>query len=416
MEEPLFTNDAIIFGILMMILMGVFSTAANPRFQKFYRVVPTVLLCYFIPSLLNSFGLIDGEKSQLYFVASRYLLPACLVLLTVGTDFKAISRLGSKALIMFFTASIGIILGGPIALLLVSSINPSLVQVEGVDEVWQGLTTVAGSWMGGSANQAAMKEIFHVGDDLFSIMVTVDIVVANIWMAILLYGVGISNKLDDWLKADNSPIREIQQKIADYQASIAQIPKLHDVMMISGVGFGATALAHWGADLIQPVMDKHKEFLTTNGLTSLNSGFFWLVVIATTIGLILSFTKYRKLEGVGASRIGSLFIYILVATIGMQMDITAIVKYPGFFLVGIIWMLVHVSLLLTVARLIKAPYFFIAVGSQANIGGAASAPVVASAFHTSLAPVGVLLAVLGYAIGTYGGIICGYLLEIIMQS
>ena len=267
--------------------------------------------------------------------------------------------------------------------------------------------------MGGTANQTAMKEIFGVGKDLFSIMVTVDIIVANIWMAFLLYGAGISDKIDKWLKADSSPIREVQQKISDYQASIAQIPKLSDVVTLAGVGFGATALAHYGADLIQPIMEKHKDFLNDNGLTSLNSGFFWLVIIATTVGLILSFTKYRKLDGVGASRIGSLFIYIIVAVIGMEMDVTLIFANPGFFLVGIIWMLVHVTLLLTMARIIKAPFFFVAVGSQANVGGAASAPVVASAFHTSLAPVGVLLAVLGYAIGTYGGIACGYLLEII---
>ena len=147
-------------------------------------------------------------------------------------------------------------------------------------------------------------------------------------------------------------------------------------------------------------------------LNSLLSGFFWLVVISTTIGVALSFTKARKLEGVGASRFGSLFIYILVATIGMQMDIGEIWANKGLFAIGVVWMAIHVITLFAVAKLIKAPYFFIAVGSTANVGGAASAPVVANAFHPALAPVGVLMAVLGYALGTYGAIICAELMRV----
>lgn len=414
MEKAFFTNDAIVFGILMLVLAIVFKTASLPRFKKFYSIVPTVLLCYFIPSLLNSAGIISGQDSQLYSVASRYLLPACLVLLTISTDFQAIHRLGGKALIVFLTGTLGVVLGGPIALLIMLAIAPDMVRVEGIDQIWPGLTTIAGSWIGGSANQAAMKEVFQVNDKLFSIMVTVDIVVANFWMAFLLYGAGISAKIDRFLKADSSVIAEIQQKIADYQASIVRIPQLSDVMMIGGVAFGCTALSHWGADLILPYLDAHKDFLEFYGLGAVNSGFFWIVVIATTLGLGLSFTNLRQLEGVGASQTGSLFIYILVATIGMQMDIMAIFQYPGFLFIGIIWMTVHITLLLLVAWLIKAPFFFVAVGSQANIGGAASAPIIASAFHPSLAPVGVLLAVLGYALGTYGGILCGYIMQAIL--
>ncbi len=137
---------------------------------------------------------------------------------------------------------------------------------------------------------------------------------------------------------------------------------------------------------------------------------FWIVVIATTLGVFLSFTRAKELEGAGASKIGSVFIYILVATIGMHMDIMAVFDDPGLFLVGLTWMLFHVILLTIVAKLIKAPYFFVAVGSTANVGGAASAPVIAAAFHPALAPVGVLLAVLGYVLGTYGAYLCGLLM------
>jgi len=158
-------------------------------------------------------------------------------------------------------------------------------------------------------------------------------------------------------------------------------------------------------------MENNKETLQSLNITSLTSSFFWIVVISTTFGLTLSFTKARKLEGVGASRWGSIFIYVLVATIGMKMNLGEVFDNLGLFAIGIIWMLIHVIILLIVAYFIKAPFFYVAVGSQANIGGAASAPIVAAAFSPSLAPVGVLMAVLGYALGTYGAIICAQLMS-----
>ena len=143
---------------------------------------------------------------------------------------------------------------------------------------------------------------------------------------------------------------------------------------------------------------------------TLASEFFWVVVISTTAGLLASFTRARELEGVGASKFGVLFIFLLVAIIGTRMDVAKILDAPAFMAIGAIWMLFHIVLLLVVAKIIKAPFFFVAVGSKANVGGAASAPVVAGAFHPALAPVGVLLAVLGYALGTYGAILCAQLM------
>jgi len=410
MHTSLFTNDAIVFGILISILAFVFTTSKseNSSWKKFYKYIPTLLLCYFIPSIFNSLGIISGEESNLYFVASRYLLPTSLVLLTISIDLPEIKKLGPKAIIMFLTGTVGIILGGPLAILIVSSFAPDVVGGVGPDAVWRGLTTVAGSWIGGGANQAAMKEIFNVGDTLFSSMIAVDVIVANIWMAFLLYGAGINERIDAKFQADNSAITELKEKIEAYRAQILRIPDLTDTLKVMTVGFGVTAIAHLGADNIAPWISESAPWLAKFSLTS---KFFWLIVLATTFALGLSFTKARELEGVGASRYGSLFLYILVATIGMKMNILAIFENPGLFIIGLIWIAFHAILLIVVAKLIRAPFFFLAVGSQANIGGAASAPIVASAFHPSLAPVGVLLAVLGYAIGTYAAWICGILMQ-----
>ncbi len=411
MQTPLFTNDAIVFGILIGILAFVFTTSKseNPSWKKFYKYIPTLLLCYFIPSVFNSLGIISGEESNLYFVASRYLLPTSLVLLTISIDLPEIKKLGPKAIIMFLTGTVGIIIGGPLAILIVSVFAPDVVGGVGPEAVWRGLTTVAGSWIGGGANQAAMKEIFGVGDTIFSAMIAVDVIIANIWMAFLLYGAGIHERIDAKFQADTSAITELKEKIEAYRAKNLRIPDLTDTIKVMSVGFGVTALAHFGADIIAPWIGEKAPGLAKFSLTS---GFFWLIVLATTIALGLSFTKARELEGVGASRYGSLFLYILVATIGMKMNIMAIFENPGLFIVGLIWIAFHAILLIVTAKLIHAPFFFLAVGSQANIGGAASAPIVASAFHPSLAPVGVLLAVLGYAIGTYGAWICAILMQV----
>lgn len=407
-------NDAILFGILVMILAVIFKTSSssNPYLKKFYTYVPPLLLCYFIPGLLNwPLGMVSGEDSQLYFVASRYLLPASLVLFCLSIDLKGVLNLGPKALVMFITATVGIVIGAPIALAISALIFPDIKQALPGDEIWRGLSTIAGSWIGGGANQTAMKEIYECKDGLFSSMIIIDVFVANIWMGVLLFGAGRYLNIDKRLKADNSSIEDLKNRVESYRASIAKIPTANDVFVILAIGFGATAVAHLGSDLIAPYMESHSAFLDKYNLNSLASGFFWLIVIATTIGLALSFTRLKKYEGAGASRFGSVFIYILVATIGMKMNFLEAFNNMHLFLIGIIWMLVHVTILLTVAKIIKAPFFFVAVGSQANIGGAASAPIVASAFSTALAPVGVLLAVLGYALGTYAAIIATQLMQ-----
>ncbi|WP_323844069.1 DUF819 domain-containing protein [Microbulbifer magnicolonia] len=406
------TNDAIILGMLAAILGFVFYTAGSEHrfWKRFYRFVPALLLCYFLPSLLTTFGIIDAEASNLYYVASRYLLPASLVLLTLSIDLKGIVSLGPKALVMFLTGTLGIVIGGPVALLIMSAFDPGLLGVTGPEAVWRGMTTVAGSWIGGGANQTAMKEIFGVGDQIFSAMVAVDVIVANIWMAVLLIMAGNAKQLDARRGADTSSITTLREKVETLQKKHARIPSLQDLMLIAAVGFGITAIAHGFADLLAPWFQANAPQLARFSFTS---QFFWLIVIATTLGIAMAFSPAKKLEGAGASKVGSVFIYFLVATIGTHMDITALRDSPELFVLGAIWMAVHASLMLLVAKLIKAPTFFMAVGSQANVGGAASAPVVAAAFHPSLAPVGVLLAVLGYALGTYAAWFCGQLLRVI---
>jgi len=429
--EPIFTNDAIVFGILMISLGIVFYTESIKTgfWPKFYKIVPGLFMAYFIPALFTTAGIIspkwetiniDGEtiaeSSQLYFIASRFLLPAALVLMTLSIDLKAIFNLGNKALIMFFTGTIGIIIGGPLAILLISIFSPETVGGADFNAVWRGLSTLAGSWIGGGANQTAMLEIYKYNPAKYGGMVFVDIVVANIWMAVLLIGIGRKDKINKWLKADTSAIEELKEKVASFSKKVKRNPSLTDLMIMLAIAFGTVGFGHFASKYLGRFFNsfvKGMESQTWRNIFSfLGSSFFWLISISTIVAILISYTKAKNYEGAGASKLGSVFIYILVATIGMKMDLKLIFENPGLIAIGLVWMSIHAGLLIGIAKLIKAPYFFLAVGSQANVGGAASAPIVAQAFHPSLATVGVLLAVFGYAIGTVGAILCTILMEL----
>ena len=371
-------------------------------------------MCYLLPALLSSFGIVDEPNSQLYFVASRYLLPAALILMTLSIDLKALLNLGPKALIMFLTGTFGIILGGPVAVLIVATFMPESLGASGADEIWRGLATIAGSWIGGGANQAAMLEVFQYNPEKYGGMVLVDIVVANVWMAIILLGVGRSDRIDRWLKADNSSIEELKQRVSEHNERITRPTQLRDLILLFSLAFAGVGAAHFFGDLWAGFLEDNFAVIRDKDqvLSSLGSRFLWMVVIATSVGIGLSFTKAKSFEGAGSSKIGSLFIYILVATIGMKIDIGRVLENPSLILIGFIWIGIHAGLLILVAKWIKAPFFFLAVGSQANVGGAASAPVVAAEFHPSLTSVGILLAVFGYIVGTVGAYLCAILMQL----
>lgn len=432
---PFFTQDTIVFGILMVSLGLIFYTSSKKEgaWKVFYSIVPALFIAYLIPAIFTTVGLIAPEwtsvneagevtegSSNLYYIASRYLLPAALVLMTLSIDLKAVYNLGPKALIMFLTGTAGIIIGGPVAVLVVGSFWPEAVGGEGADAVWRGLSTLAGSWIGGGANQTAMLEVYGYNQALYGGMVFVDIVVANVWMAIILIGIGKSAKIDKWLGADTSAIESLKEKVSNYSLEVSRNPSLTDLMVLAAIAFGTVGFAHFGAGYMSgfftDFVNGLAPGLTRNLFTFLSSSFFWMISITTIIGVILSYTKLRSYEGAGASKFGSVFIYILVASIGMKMDLTLIFDNWQLIIIGVVWMVIHAGLLILVAKLIKAPYFFLAVGSQANVGGAASAPIVASAFHPSLATVGVLLAVFGYAIGTIGAVACTFLMQLAAVS
>jgi uncharacterized membrane protein len=398
-------NDAVVFAILAICVAVVtgLSHSKNKGWQKFFAIVPSVLMVYLLPAILNSVGVIDSTQSKVYSFNTDYLLPACLILMTLGLDLKKIVKLGPKCLIIFFAGTLGIVIGGPIALGVAKIFFSSSVP----DDSWKVLTTLAGSWIGGGVNQAAMKQILQVDDSVFAMVVAVDILVGNAWMAFLLFLANKNKAINKWLKADHNLVDQLDLSEAHHQASAASF---QDFTYMIALGFGGMGLCYF---LATPIVEFIKAYLPFLEKYNLTSTFFWVVILSTIVGIVASMTKLRELEVKGASKFGTALLYLLVASIGMKMNLTEMFQNPIFIFIGFVWIIIHGIVILGVTKLLKAPLFFMAVGSQANIGAAASAPIVASAFAPHLAPVGVLLAVLGYVVGNYGAYICGLLMKMV---
>ncbi len=354
-------------------------------------MVPALVFAYFIPSILSSLHIIP-QNAPIYSAIKTFVLPASLLLLTLAVDIVGIMRLGPKAVIMFLSGTVGIVIGGPIALALFHNQLP--------EDVWKGMAALAGSWIGGGANFIAIGKSVGATDAMLGTMVIVDVLVANIWTGTLLFLAGRYSSIDKWLNADNSAIEELKHKVIAFQEKTNRVATVTDYMVIMMIAFGGSWLAYLAGQALPPV-------------GAIISHTTWTVIIITTAGVILSFTKVKTYEGAGASKIGTIMLYLLIGVIGAHADLTAIIEYPMLFGMGLSWIAVHIIIMLTVMKLIKAPLFFMAVGSQANVGGAASAPIVAAAFHPALASVGVMLGIAGYVLGTYAALICASLLRMV---
>lgn len=389
-----------VLAVLVAVLAGLFSLNTTAAGTRVFKVVPLLVFAYFVPTALSNTGIIPvASDFTLYAFVKTWLLPASLVLLVLSVDVPAIIGLGRSAVALFLAATISIVIGGPLALWILGGLIPA----EMGDQAWKGLAALCGSWIGGGANFTAIGESVGATDSTLSLMVVIDVAVANVWMAFLLGFAGREKAMDEKLGADRTAIDRVRKKIEAFQAEVSRPTNLQDLLSMLALAFGATALSRWLAPQL-PQSDIVSEFT-------------WVIILVTTIAMGLSFTRLRRLEGAGASRVGSVFLYLLVATIGAKAEFSKVFEPEnvGLLAVGALWMCFHIVILLSVRRLLRAPIFFAAVGSQANVGGAASAPIVASAFHPALAPVGVMLAVAGYVLGIYAGLLCAWLLQWVSQ-
>lgn len=379
-----------LFALLAGVLALVFWLSTIPALKKFFTILPPVIWAYFVPMFLTTGG-ITPSSSEVYSWMSRYLLPFSLFLLMITVDLPSILKLGKKAIIMMLVGTAGIVIGGPVAYLVFGSFLPA--------DAWQGFATLSGSWIGGTANMLAIKESVGASDAMLGPIIVVDTVVGYGWMGVLIFLSAFQKRFDNWVKADNSAIEQANARLSEIDQTRRPI-LLNDLVYILGLTLVVTVLAIALGDRLPAVGDP-----------TIVSPATWAILIVVTVGLALSFSPMRvNLESAGASRIGFLALYLLLTSIGARADLMAVLDAPLYLAAGAVWISVHVALLMIAAKLIKAPLFFVATGSMANVGGAASAPVVASVYHPAMAPVGLLMGVSGYILGIYAALGCAWIL------
>jgi uncharacterized membrane protein len=378
-----------VFAYLIALLGLVFWLSGLPRLRKLFEITPPVIYAYFLPTISTTLG-ITPAASTAYEWMVRFLLPVALLLLMITIDLKTIVRLGPMALAMVVAGTVGIVVGAPIAYLVFGHYLPH--------DAWKGLAALSGSWIGGTANMVAIAQSVGTPSSIFGPIIVVDTVVGYGWMGVLLFLSGWQDRFDRKIGARRQALEETNRRLAAMDQERHPLD-LRRLAMILAVAFAGAVLAVRLGDRLPDLGDPTIISHTT-----------WAVLLVVTGGLVLSFTPLRRLERYGASRMGYVALYLLLTAIGAQADLRATLSAPLFLAAGALWIAVHATILLIVARLLRAPLFFFATGSMSNIGGAASAPIVAGVYHPAMAPVGLLMAVAGYILGIYAALGCAAIL------
>ena len=357
--------------------------------EKVFKYAPPIIWIYFLPMLSSGIGIIP-TASPIYSWTSKYLLPPALILLLLSSNIKILSTLGSKAIGTMLFGTLGIVLGGPISLLVFGSFLP--------EDAWMGLAALSGSWIGGSANMVAIGKSIGTSDNLFGNMIVIDTVVGYGWMGIVILISGHQKSIDKWNDADTRIIDDLNIKMSTEDSK--RPTSFNDLLTIVVVSL---FLGLFSLELGKLIPDLGKVV----------TSFGWTIILVSLIGVSLSFTRLSDLNNAGSSHVGNLFLYILLGTIGAKANITQIGDLPYYIAVGILWIFIHAIILFFGGRLLKAPMFLIATSSQANIGGVVSAPIIATVYKKSLAPVGLLMGVIGNIIGIYAGLFTAWLLSLV---
>ena len=378
-----------IFVYIIFLIGVIYYLRSQPSLTKLFKYMPPVIWVYFLPMISTSIGIIPND-SVLYGWTTRHLLPPALILLLLSSNIRAMTALGPKAIGTMLFGTLGIIIGGSLSLLIFGSLLP--------EDAWMGLGALSGSWIGGSANMVAVGKSIGTSDDLFGNMIVIDTLVGYGWMGVVIFISGHQDTIDRWNNADTSIIKKLNIRMNT--SNNKRSTSFNDLLTIVAVGIVGGYISL-----------KIGEWLPDIG--SILTSFGWTIIVVSAIGILLSFTKLSDLENAGASHVGNIFLYILLGTIGAKANIMQVTDLPIYIIVGIVWILFHAIILFIGGRLLRAPMFLIATSSQANIGGVVSAPIVATVYKKSLAPVGLLMGVMGNIIGIYAGLLTAWILSIV---
>ena len=374
-------------AILMLISSGIVYIEKKSK-HKLFEYLPAIVIIYFVVMLASTFGLWEKTESvtATYKSVKSNLLPAMIFLMLLLADMREIVKLGKKMLLTFFLASVSIGLGfiGMFALFHTSF----------GAESWKAFAALSGSWMGGTANMVAIQGALNLPDSAMGYTLLIDSIDYAIWVMILLALVPLAKRFNVWTKADTSAIDEVGERLALKEADKKPL-SFDGLFFLLGTALFVSSLAQYSASYL-PTTD----FLTTST---------WIVVLATLAGILFAMTPLAKISG--SSELANIMLYLIVALIASRANFAELTQAPLYIFAGFVIIIIHVIIMVIFAKLFRLDLFSLGVASLANIGGVASAPILASAYSKALIPIGVLMAMMGYTLGTFGGLMIGKILK-----
>ena len=356
---------------------------------KLFNFFPPLIFIYAIPAIMSNTGILT-RTSAVYDWLSSTVLPMFLVIMLLKVDVASTVRIMGKGIFVMLFGTAGVVLGAPIAFLLIKNKLP--------EDIWKAFGTLAGSWIGGTGNMAAVTEGLKTSGQGFGLAVLGDNLVYIIWLPILLGSKNFSKFFNRFTRVDNKRVQMLEMartETVDQQESV----RMRHFLYLLLLGFVCT----WAAEIFSGKFPELKPVLTAST---------WKILLITTMGLLLSLTPARRIPA--SHELAMALVYIFVANMGAKANVSGLTGSAGWFILGCyVWIAVHGAFCVLGAYLLRVDVHSTAIASAANIGGAASAPVVASYHNKKLVPVSILMALMGYALGNYGAFLAAWLCYIL---
>ena len=361
---------------------------------KIFNVVPPLVWIYVLNMIFCTLGLYHSkEVSAAYKALKNNLLYAMIFVMLLRCDFRKLAKLGGRMVAIFLGCSltlfVGFIVGYPI-------FKGSLGS-----DTWGAVAALYASWVGGSANMAAMQAALPVDAGAYSCALALDTVCYSVWIALLLLMVRYASKWNNAVKADTSKLQAVADAAAAEVAKEKKQAGGADWIFLIGLSLIVSAISQYvGASLNGALRDVGLAMFDKGSMTTL---------FVTVLGLVCAMTPLGKVPAV--EELSSVYLYAVVSLLASTASVTDLLAAPMWVVYGFFILAVHVILMFFLSKLFHWDLCMVSTASLANIGGAASAPIVASAYDASYAGIGVLMGVLGAAVGNFAGMICGAILK-----
>ena len=376
---------------VLLLLAGILVTLEKKTGWKFFKFIPAVVLLYLLSMVLCTLGVWDMEATKpAYSALKNSMTYAMIFTMLLRCDIRKIIKLGPKMLLGFFTASVTIMFSFVVGFVIMKGfIGP---------DAWMGLGALCGSWLGGSGNMVAVQTALDISEADMGYALVIDSIDYSLWVVFLLWAIQLAPKFNKWTKADTKRLDVVSSKLAEDAKLNTSTITFQSLILLIG-----TAL------VVSAVGQNVGNFL--NGLMPFLDKATWTVLFITVMGLLGAVSPLGKVAG--SAEISNLLLYTVIALLASRASLLELADAPAWILTGFIILGIHGVLLLLFSKLFKLDMFTAAVASLANIGGTASAPVLAGAYSGSLVPVGILMALLGYVIGTPCGILVANLMRML---